>query len=699
MKELIFAIAVFCFAVGAVAVWLNPRKFPIQVFALLSVFISVWIGSVAYAIHERDQIARGLTGHPLLWLRVNGAMTAFIAWGLWFLNEAVLHHPNRRPAIIRTAILWLGPSMAFAWMCFTDYYILSESTVTTRRFSIFYWAGAVGIFFWVSWLLVRTVRVAREQAGMRRVEIQFLSLNLCVAFILVLLSTVVGNLLGLQWLRRCCFAVYLGSYCLAAWALAFHRRFDARQILLSLAQRLVLVALFWLSFISISRHLAGVFPAPVDLFANLALCISMTLWFDRKSREWLRLGGEHAIARLRAEAIMIARTESPERLIHAFRELLQEEFLATSTILTFARDEVHTPSELGLPSDLPAYHLLCELGWATPESLDRRRPDPATVELTQFLHSRALSLVVAVPRGTPTPSLIVALGMKQTKWPYTALEVQRVQNVAELMDNILTRSRLTAHAALKNKTEHLAMMSRGLAHDLKNLITPISSFLIHAENRVVPGTVEEEVHATAKRSVRIMNDYIREALFFANRLEPRFEPVSTGKIFEAVHELTAPRASRRQVKLVVAVESDHPLVADAVLLQRMLGNLVCNAIDASSPGKIVTLSALPHQARTLRISIVDQGSGIAPQHLGRIFEPYFTTKEFGDDVRGFGLGLTISQKIVHLHHGTISVQSQLGCGTAVTIDLPFTQPAPADRMTEHSLAETTPIPLASAPPR
>jgi len=261
------------------------------------------------------------------------------------------------------------------------------------------------------------------------------------------------------------------------------------------------------------------------------------------------------------------------------------------------------------------------------------------------------------------------------QWPYTYPEIQRIQNIAELMDNILTHSRLASQAAMKAKMEHLGMISRGLAHDLKNLITPVSSFLIHAERNLPLNEVEGEVHAAAKRSVRIMTDYVRESLSFSEQLEPTLSATKLSRVFETVREVTAARATTRGVKVVIECEPDLTLVADAVLLQRLLANLVSNAIDASVAGQVVHVSAAPLLAHGLRLRVRDEGSGIAPQHLGRIFEPYFTTKEFGDEVRGFGLGLTISQRIVDLHHGLIAVESELGSGTLVTVDLPLTQPA------------------------
>jgi signal transduction histidine kinase len=119
----------------------------------------------------------------------------------------------------------------------------------------------------------------------------------------------------------------------------------------------------------------------------------------------------------------------------------------------------------------------------------------------------------------------------------------------------------------------------------------------------------------------------------------------------------------------------------------MLANLLSNAIDASAPGDSVSLVASSHRAGWIQFQISDRGGGIAPEHLARIFEPYFTTKEFGDDTRGFGLGLTICQKIVLLHRGTISVKSELGCGTTFTVDLPTRQEASSPTTSSSALID------------
>jgi signal transduction histidine kinase len=414
-----------------------------------------------------------------------------------------------------------------------------------------------------------------------------------------------------------------------------------------------------------------IFPEPSGIFVTVGIASLLAFWVDQKSRDWLQRGGEQILADLRATVIAIARTEpNPDRLSKLFEEFLCARFQTTCAVLFFDQKQALESKASVLAKSHAAYPLLCGYGWATPESLQRRRSTPTLEALAGFLHENSFAVVVTSPRGSPAPSLLLALGPKSNQWPYTYPEVQRLQSIAELMDNVLARSRLATEAALKAKIEHLAMMSRGLAHDLKNLITPISSFLVHSDGRFAPGSPEAEVHAAASRSVGIMTRYVRESLFFSDRLEPKFESIELYELLYRVRELTAARAAPREVATTIVLPQNIIFVADCVLLERLLTNLVSNAIDASSPGQEVKIATAETRHGWIRLQVIDEGSGISAANLGRIFDPYFTTKHFADDLRGFGLGLTICRKIAQLHGGTISVQSELEHGTVVSVDLP-----------------------------
>lgn len=469
-----------------------------------------------------------------------------------------------------------------------------------------------------------------------------------------------------------------------AWALAYHRIFNARQVLAAVAHRILMLGILagfaWLLAVALQTMMA---ETPAWVFGTL-LSGSAVIWLDERSRRLLGLDDELRLAALRAEVIHLSQVQAgSERLTLAFERLLARHYDASLARILAVQGEVFTGKEITIDRHRMGLTALRECAWITPESLQRRRSTPALEDLEALLREHSLGVAVTVPRGSPAPNLIVVLGVKSNEWPFTYPEIRMLQNVAELMDSLLISSRLTDQAALQHRLEHLAMMSRGLAHDLKNLITPVSSFLVHTEGHFAPGSPADEVHTAARRSVRLMTEYIREALFFANNLQPRMEQVDLARLFDQVQEATTTRATSRGVVLLMAVNFPTPITGDGVLLQRLLANLVNNAIDASATGQSVRLEAAESRPGEVRFAVVDNGCGIAPELRERIFEPYFTTKEFGDEVRGFGLGLTVAQKIAHLHGGTITLESAPGRGTTFAVLLPTQQttnspPAPTN---------------------
>jgi signal transduction histidine kinase len=112
-----------------------------------------------------------------------------------------------------------------------------------------------------------------------------------------------------------------------------------------------------------------------------------------------------------------------------------------------------------------------------------------------------------------------------------------------------------------------------------------------------------------------------------------------------------------------------PVVCDAAQIEQVLLALIMNALDAMPQGGNLWLtSSFGHEPNQVRIVVRDDGSGIPPETLPRIFEPFLTTKETG---RGVGLGLAISHSILERHNGDIEVRSEPGRGTTFTVTLPW----------------------------
>jgi signal transduction histidine kinase len=663
--------ALVTFIVGIAVLWTNPRRFANQAFGLLSLLILIWLCLVYLGGAFPDFT---LFGKHFAWHRLNAIIAAIFPWTIWIIKEA-LATATEPKIVFRKSLAWLAIGLCTALIACGDSFIFADPITGDRRrgtaYLLYCAAGLITHFC----LLIITFGEMRNQTGIRRIQMQFLVFNVTLAIVLGVLFIAIGNITPSSFLRRLGFVFIIAAYALTGWSIAFYRVFDVTQILMSVGQRIAISLLLGFGCLALwsgyHRDVASTF----DLIVGFIVWGSAILWLDGRLHQWLSFSQEQSLLKMRRATIELARNEpNTESLVERFEIEASDQSKARFASLLLDDGDKYSSAVLRLFKESAIFAALCSSGWATPESLERRRSTQKLVELRRYLVDNELGLLLTVPRGSPTPSLLVALGTKTNDWPFTYPEVERLQNIAELMDNILTRSRLAAQAAMQARMEHLAMMSRGLAHDLKNLITPVSSFLIHTDNQYPTGSAEAEVHAAARRSVRVMTEYVREAMFFSDRLNPRFEPVELPRIFSALTELIAPRAAAHGVSVATHADFTRALVADGVLLQRMLANLVNNAIDASPDGKTVNVSATTGPAGWLRLRVVDQGCGIANEELGRIFEPYYTTKAFGEEVRGFGLGLTICQKIVDLHSGTVTVQSELGRGTTVTVDLPSKPP-------------------------
>jgi two-component system NtrC family sensor kinase len=255
--------------------------------------------------------------------------------------------------------------------------------------------------------------------------------------------------------------------------------------------------------------------------------------------------------------------------------------------------------------------------------------------------------------------------------------------------NDMTR-RLAETQRQLNQADKLASVGRlaaGIAHEINNPLTGVLTYASLLGKRCDGDTQTREDLDVIVRETKRCRGIIKELLDFARPSSPARKPADLNEVVRRSVAVVTNQLSVNHVDLALDLAEDLPLAyADANQIQQVVVNLLINSGDAIGPDggriRIVTGTAavMPvekaaihwdREARTMvELRVEDNGSGIAPEHLAHIFEPFYSSK----GSRGTGLGLAVSWGIIEGHEGTIDVESELGRGTRFTIRLPLAVP-------------------------
>lgn len=256
----------------------------------------------------------------------------------------------------------------------------------------------------------------------------------------------------------------------------------------------------------------------------------------------------------------------------------------------------------------------------------------------------------------------------------TRIERRRVRAESELQDlNRQLADQLT-------KRDHLADLgqkSMELAHDISTPLTAIMGYVAVLADQL-QGSREQlgKQYEESMESLNIIDKSVarcHELLDFwrSQKTGSRREgaPVDMTVVIMDLAKAMRPLAESVGARVETQVPAEPCLVtADSIQIFRAIQNIVANAIQAlTGPGGWIRLSCRTDGAQ-VEVCVEDNGCGIAPENVGKIFEPYFTTKEKG---QGLGLGMYITRSVVEDHGGAIRVESQVQKGTRMVIRLPL----------------------------
>ncbi|HKB58156.1 MAG TPA: ATP-binding protein [Lacunisphaera sp.] len=675
MTTAILLTAILSLGVGLGVLWANPSRFLNQMFCLGSLLVTVWLWLVFMALSAGLVFRQDPNANPVPWLRANSAIAAFFPWIIWLLKESVVTPDGQSRRALRGSLPWFVMGLALAGLCFTESFIPSDSTPGNSRrgpaYDVYFISS--GVLYLV--LLILAFNRMRKETGIRKIELQFLSFNGALSgFVFIVLSSV-ANYLDLRALSRLSPMIILGFYVLTAWAVTFHRIFDARQVFLSVVQRLSLVLVLCLGIIG-GRWLFGtILPPPADLLLSVALGSSLAFLLERKTREWFRLSSDQNIAATRRTVIELARSEpSPDKLVAEFETLLRLWGQTSYARLLFDSGEVYASGDLEFAKDRPAHVSLCKTGWSTPESLQRQRAEPGLVDLRQFITEFALGLIVTAPRGSPAPSLLLVLGTKTNHRPFTYPEVQQVQEIAEFMDNILARSRLTMQARQSEQLATIGLLGASLAHEIRNPLVSIKTFAHLLPTRFDDPEFRRRFNLLIPAEVDRIDSLTQQLLDLSNPRRHQMERVSLHAIVRETMDLMLTRATEAHIALASTLTATADTIwADNSAIRQVLINLFINAFQALEPQegeRRVEVRSRNSPNGSVVLEVTDNGPGIAPEHRARLFHPFVSTK-----TKGMGLGLAVCADILHEHRATIIVPDVGRPGATFRLTFPCPPPS------------------------
>lgn len=425
------------------------------------------------------------------------------------------------------------------------------------------------------------------------------------------------------------------------------------------------------------RPLAGFVPyrgvVPVLLGLALLLTASLVFLLDR----WRAATGPEALVGVALVALLLGATAVTSVLIlnrhnKAQSELLRVQVLGRNilenmvggviTLDLAGRITLVNPAVRGI-LEMPEHSGKYTLEWISRRQQQLGEVIRAAVEGDQYAQDQDL------PYRTSAASQI---WLRVTTSPLVGNRMAKEGAVVLIKD--VTRLRaMEERLRLADRLAVTESLAAGVAHEVRN---PLSAIELNL------GLLQEEVFSQAPdgeeirdyfevlmAETRRLNRITEEFLALSRPGSLRQRELSILEVVNRVLRLLESEAAEKRIRIETAIEQDLPqTLGDGERLEQVFLNVLINAMDAMPGGGVIQVGATLQDKdgeHAIEVSITDQGTGIRPEDLSRLFDPYFTTKP-----NGTGLGLAIAHRIVTDHKGEIIVESAPGAGTTVRVRLP-----------------------------
>jgi len=284
--------------------------------------------------------------------------------------------------------------------------------------------------------------------------------------------------------------------------------------------------------------------------------------------------------------------------------------------------------------------------------------------------------VLTDAKGDSLGAVCIVRDLRETKQllaeAASAAEAERTKS-AELEAAYHELLNLQTHLVQSEKMRSLGRMAAGVAHEVNN---PLGGIVIYShlvlEDTPHDDPRRENLEKIVKEATRC-GEIVKGLLGFARPQVEADRLMNPGRALTDTLSVLKGQAIFHNIDIECEIDPELPSVpGDASQIQQAFMNIMLNAADAMDGKGALTMSAKVEKATGLVVmSFADTGKGIEPEHIERLYEPFFTTKPPG---QGVGLGLAITYGIIERHGGTIEVRSRSGEGTTFEVRLPCTKP-------------------------
>ena len=320
---------------------------------------------------------------------------------------------------------------------------------------------------------------------------------------------------------------------------------------------------------------------------------------------------------------------------------------------------------------------------------DQRMPGMNGVELLRHIKERKPDTIRILLTAYPDMETVVEainsgnIYRYLTK-PYEEEEVRAaLKQGLEKFHLVKERNRLYAEKletmkkmAMTNRLTAIGTFAAGMAHEIRNPLTSINTFITIAPERKDDPEFLENFSKIALEDVNRISRLVQEILDYARSSEPKFSEEDLNEVIHSSLFFIGMETEKMAISIHEDLSLEIPkMILDRQQIKQVLLNLFINAMDAMSKEggiiKVKTHSIQKNETDWVEIKVEDTGSGISEDSLEHIFDPFYTTKHDSKDREGTGLGLAIVHQIIQEHCGSIEVKSKVGKGTSFIINLPI----------------------------